>query len=243
MGIGVLLAAAVMALPRPSPRLALSATTARPGDQLVVRVSNPPRAKPLQIALVASDFAAERLVRSDPRVHRIATFAPRRGRTANFAVPSLATGTYLLAYSTTRIVRLVRSPVLQVETPPEPAACPVTRPNGIAPPGAPPLSFYGNSALAVLVPADGVMHSAKPDGTLFAKMLWIAAGYSHLRVSYRRLDVAAPAIGAVTVGGTLSGYDKGPSWASRMYFDRGCWEVRGTVASGALTVVLRVLAS
>ena len=250
MGLTLVIAlAAALTVPTPAaaaPRFSLSTTGAIPGDHITLRLTSTPKParKPLRIYLLASEFARETLARSDPRLHQIATLVPQRRRIARFTVPSLAAGTYALAYcgcTGTPYARVAGAPVLVVQTPPEPTACSTTAPNNTAPAGAPPLSFLGNSQLAILIPPDGVLRATEPDGTLFNKMLWIAArGRTKLRVSYRRVDVAAPAIGAVTVGGTLSGYD-GPSWASRMYFDRGCWEIRGSAGTASLTAVLRVV--
>jgi hypothetical protein len=43
----------------------------------------------------------------------------------------------------------------------------------------------------------------------------------------------------VTVHGTLGGYD-GPSWASRMAFQAGCWHVTGRVLDASLSFVVQV---
>jgi hypothetical protein len=247
MAITFLAAALLSVAPTSStaaaPRFSLSSATAKPGDHLVVRATSV--VKRVRVYLVATEFGRNGLARSDQRLHQVATLTRGR-RTARFLVPSLARGSYALAYcgcANGPYVRVARAPLLNVETPPEPARCPATQPNHAAPAGAPPYSFHGNREIAALVPADGTLRTSESDGTLFDKMLWIAAaGNNSLRVSYRRLDVQAPAIGAVTVAGTLSGY-AGPSWASRLYLDRGCWEIRGSVASATLSVVLRVVAS
>ena len=110
----------------------------------------------------------------------------------------------------------------------------------LRPESSPAGGFYGNSNLAVGVPPDGILKSRDPDGKLFDKMVWVGTTFrGTLRVAYRRLEVTAPAIRAVTVAGTLGGYN-GPSWASRMYFDRGCWEVTGRIGDATLSFVVAV---
>jgi hypothetical protein len=73
------------------------------------------------------------------------------------------------------------------------------------------------------------------------KMFWVArpSAFGAFRVSYRRVDVSSPPVHAVTVSGSLGGYS-GPSWASRMSFDPGCWEISARVFDVTLTFVAEV---
>ena len=58
------------------------------------------------------------------------------------------------------------------------------------------------------------------------KMFWIARKglFGTFSVTYRRIDVPSDTIRATTVSGSLNGFG-GPSWASRMTFEPGCWEI------------------
>jgi hypothetical protein len=60
-------------------------------------------------------------------------------------------------------------------------------------------------------------------------------------VRYHRLDVPAPAISAETVRGTWHGFTGTASWASRMHFGEGCWNVTGRVRDVSLSFVLEVV--
>jgi hypothetical protein len=52
-------------------------------------------------------------------------------------------------------------------------------------------------------------------------------------------EAAAPAV-AQAVPGTLMGYD-GPSWASRMDLQPGCWKITGRLLDVSLSFVVQVL--
>jgi hypothetical protein len=231
-----------------SPRFSLSTASAVPGDRIEVRLTRAPRPfrQRLRLYLLSTQFVGDVPSASDLRLYSLGSFTPK-SRRLRVTVPSFAAGTYVLAWCGacgSTAVRIVRAPTLTLEAPPESTSCPVTTPNGVAPDGVHPAgSFYGYGNLAVGVPADGILRSRDPDGKLFNKMIWVGAGVQGtLRVAYRRLEVPAPAIRAVTVAGTLGGYD-GPSWASRMYFDLGCWEVTGRVGDASLSLVVAVARS
>ena len=79
------------------------------------------------------------------------------------------------------------------------------------------------------------------DATVFDKWIWLARGVEgELQVQYRRLDPPFEPIIATTIAGTLSIWD-GPSWASRMYFQAGCWQVTGRVGDVSLSFVVKVV--
>lgn len=61
-------------------------------------------------------------------------------------------------------------------------------------------------------------------------------------VRYRRLDTTSDWIKATVIAGSLPHYT-GPSWASRMAFQPGCWEVRGRVEDVTLSFIIRVEAT
>jgi hypothetical protein len=227
------------------PRFSFSAAAAVPGDRIEVRLSRAPRPfrQRLRLFLLSTQFVGDVRSPSDLRAYPLGSLTPK-SRRLRVTVPSFATGTYVLGWCSacgSTALRVARAPILRLEAPPESNSCPVTPPNGVAPDGVQPAgSFYGNGTLAVRVPADGILRSREPDGKLFEKMLWVGGSVRDtLRVAYRRLEVSAPAIRAVTVAGTLSGYN-GPSWASRMYFDPGCWEITGRVGNASLSLVLAV---
>jgi hypothetical protein len=231
-----------------SPRFSLSTASAVPGDRIEVRLTSAPRPfrRRLRLYLLSTQFVGDVRSASDLRLYSLGSFTPK-SRRLRVTVPSFAAGTYLLAWCRacgSTPLGVVRAPTLRLEAPPESNSCAVTRPNGVAPDGVQPAgSFYGNANLAVGIPADGILRSRDPDGKLFEKMVWVGDSFQGtLRVAYRRLEVSAPAIRAVTVAGTLGGYN-GPSWASRMYFDRGCWEITGRVGDASLRLVVAVARS
>jgi hypothetical protein len=231
-----------------SPRFSFSAATAVPGDRIEVRLARAPHPfhQRVRLYLLSTEFVSDARSASDLRLYPLGSVTPK-SRRLRVTVPSFPAGTYVLAWCSacgSTAVRVVRAPTLRLEAPPESTSCPVTRPNGVAPEGVQPAdSFYGDGKLAAALPADGILRSRDPAGKLFDKLIWVGAGLQGtLRVAYRRLEVTAPAIRAVTVAGTLGGYD-GPSWASRMYFDRGCWEVTGRVGNATLSLVLAVVRS
>jgi hypothetical protein len=74
-------------------------------------------------------------------------------------------------------------------------------------------------------------------------MLWVARDWTVVSgsfgVQYRMLDAPSAPQTAQTVSGTLGGY-AGPSWASRMSFQPGCWQVTGRLLDMSLSFVVQV---
>jgi hypothetical protein len=95
----------------------------------------------------------------------------------------------------------------------------------------------GNGWLWALAGPDGITTNALGD----AKLPWIARPglNGRLQVRYRRLDAVGTERVATTVSGSLVGYD-GPSWASRMSFEPGCWRIAGRVRDVSTGLVVRV---
>ncbi len=232
------------------PRFEFSSPSAIAGDNVLLTLVRPPRASGvLRVFLVQSTVASTVHSRFDPRLSFIGFVPHNRTARLLFTVPQLQVGTYQLAYwcrrcfSRGKALAIVRSPRLDIAAPVD-NGCPSTTPNRNAPSiGAPQAAnFHGDGRLWVLLPADGMLRFApSPDDTLFEKMLWVGRRTNtELEVEYRRLDVPSPPRSAVTILGRLSGYD-GPSWASRMYFQPGCWFVSGHTENASLSVILLVL--
>jgi hypothetical protein len=247
-------AAATTAGAEPSvtgPRFSLSAAFALPGDEVTARVSG--RLGPFKRAIrlyLAPERAASRVrSRLDRRLNFLGTLTPK-GTAVSFTVPPLEPGLYALAYwcrgcafPRGKQLAVQRLPLIRIRASDASGACAVTKPNGKAPPGAQPSArSHGNDRLSLFLPPDGVLRTRNDDGTLFEKMIWIAAGLGGRRlvVRYERLDSADPPRNAETITGQLSGY-LGPSWASRMYFTVGCWKVAGRVDDVSVTFVVQVV--
>ena len=126
------------------------------------------------------------------------------------------------------------------------AACTVTMPNGIAPPGMQPdPNWYGNGKLwAVLSWPDGtvVFRPGGPgfvqrDGALGMKFGWWRGVKGKLSVSGKRLDAAAPPLRA----SIPDGYgDRGFQSMYLIFPTPGCWQVTGKVGDARLSFVTRV---
>jgi hypothetical protein len=134
--------------------------------------------------------------------------------------------------------------------------CPVTIPNGQAPPGeyrSP--SDFGNTRLWTLLPVNGeLVVSAKlplapgtvfgevhRDGSMTTKFPWWGARSAgpRLRISGTRLDRhAMPLRVSVT-----RGFAAAPRfWATRITFaSGGCWRVTGTAGAQKLSFILQVM--
>ena len=136
-----------------------------------------------------------------------------------------------------------------------PASCPVTRP---IPHSAPPPQlhainnftfylhgWYGNTALWVSVPVEGVLPAGRPYGTPWAttewgtKFPWWPVIPGKFTITARRLD--GPSAGfhsqaahwAYPLGNGTGGFIP-----SGLYFPApGCWQVTGTIAGHSLTLV------
>lgn len=235
-----------------SPRFSFSTSVAKPGDDVSVRLSRRPRPfkRPFRLYLVPEVAASKVVSRFDSRLTYIGSVAPKRG-TARFAVSALEPGLYALAYwcrgcvfSRGKQLAVQLTTLLRVAAPNSTSGCPVTTPNGRTLPGMQASSaFHGNGALGLFLPRDGVFRTPTADETLFAKMIWAAAGPSgrELVVRYELLDSSEPPLNAETIAGQLGGYS-GPSWASRMHFTIGCWKITGRVDDVSLAFVVQVVA-
>ena len=116
--------------------------------------------------------------------------------------------------------------------------CPVTRPDpALRPPpdavgGTELLAnqiWYGNEALWLILPADGVAHSGK--------VMWWRTATGLLAIAGRRLDGPAPPLAAQIP----DGYGETGFQATGVDFPTpGCWEVTGTVAQRVLRFVVAV---
>jgi hypothetical protein len=171
--------------------------------------------------------------------------ALRQARTT-FTVPPLEPGTYAVAYwcrdchPRGRAVGLAAAPKLRVDAPVG-EACPINTPNGRRLPGAPALdvwTYHGNGAIAALLPRNGILVTNAAGGL---KMPWVArdglgTGFS---VQYRTYQSSVPARVAQAVPGTLTGYD-GPSWASRLSLEPGCWQITARLSDVSLSFVVQV---
>ena len=246
--VAVSIVAAAVAAPGAAARkpiaLALDAAAAVPGDEVTVRGAVPARLGPLRLYLVRESHAREIRARSDPRAVFVGVLA--RG-TLVFTLPPLDAGTYVLAYWCRRCVQggrtlvVARASPLHVQVPNTAGACARSRPNGKRVPGLRPSAhLHGNGVLAAFV-GDGRYVAPEPDGTVFTKMIWVAASAERpLEVSYRRIAGSGEETRAESIRGTLSGF-AGPSWASRMYFSEGCWRVTGRIGDISLSFVVEVV--
>lgn len=123
-----------------------------------------------------------------------------------------------------------------------PFSCPITLPNGTAPPGMPPSpTLHGNGKLWVTLHADGRIpvrpENVSPSGWLGVKLPWWRAVRGTLTIEARRLDAPArPARATVPDGYGDIGFQ-----ASGVLFPSpGCWEVTGRVGESSLTFVVLI---
>jgi hypothetical protein len=111
------------------------------------------------------------------------------------------------------------------------SGCPVTIPNGSAPPGGQPdPAYHGNGVLWTLLPSDGVLWAGsefvRPDGTIDQKFMWWRAVHGGLVIEGQRLDAVAPtARGSGATGYGLSGFTPG----FIRFPTEGCWEITANV--------------
>jgi hypothetical protein len=243
--IAELVAAAALALaPAPPLMLSLDATSATPGDEVVIRATLPPRLRPLRLYLVPQTFAGRIRSRFDKRAEFVGVL---RRTTLAFTVPPLDSAAYSLAYwcracsRPGRTLIVARGRPLRVQMPAATETCPVTTANGRGPPGLPTsAAVHGNRLLGALI-GDGE-YTTGADGIAFVKMIWVAtpASRAELGVIYQRIDTAEPTRSAEVISGNLSTFP-GPSWASRLYFTAGCWRVAGRLRDISLTFVVSVV--
>jgi len=184
--------------------------------------------------------------RFDPRLSFIGSVGTSRPARLSFTVPPLEPESYALAYwcrgclPPGKGIATQATPALRVNAPVG-EGCPTTKPNGNAPPGVSKSTwkFHGNGMLAVLLPPNAALTTNSLGGY---KMFWVAKSgvRGSFFVNYRRLEPPSSSLDAVTVPGSLGGYD-GPSWASRMSFEAGCWQITGRVLDVSLSFVVQVV--
>jgi len=232
------------------PRFLLSATAATTDDEVALRVVRTPRLplREIRLYLVPTGVAASIRSRFDSRLSFIGTVPASRHARLVFTVPPLEPGRYALAYWCRNCLRRAKgigvqaSPKLRV-TAETGEGCPTTKPNGNVPPVArgswTGFQWHGNGALWVWLRPDGMLVTNALGGE---KKIWVAkeCGSGPLTVNYRTLDTPSAPITAPVVSGTLSGYD-GPSWASRMSFQPGCWQISGRLGDVSLSFVVQVV--
>ena len=231
------------------PRFALSTTALGTNDRVTVRVARPARLRSREIRLYlapAGDAAAVRS-RFDERLSYLGAVRSTRGASTLVTVPPLDGGRYALAYWCQGCLRrpngvgVQASPALGVDAPAG-VECPATVPNGNRPRGASTSGwrFHGNGRLWAPLPRDGVLHTNPLGGH---KQIWVGeVGIgAPLAVAYRPYgNPAAPFANASVVSGTLVGYN-GLSWASRMSFVSGCWQITARRLDVTLSYVTQVV--
>jgi hypothetical protein len=73
-------------------------------------------------------------------------------------------------------------------------------------------------------------------------MIWVAKDSGLFRVRYWPLDTPSSPVTAQVVSGTLVGYDgTSSSWASRMSFQPGCWQIAGRLGDVSLRFIVQVV--
>jgi hypothetical protein len=131
------------------------------------------------------------------------------------------------------------------------SACPVTDIRGKRPPD-PALPFnYGNDRIRVAyvpknghlvagrLPGGGWRATINDDGSIDAKFGWWRAGSGKIRITGRRLDVAAPPLRAHVPDGYSAGFQ-----ATGLTFPTtGCWRVTGRYGAASLTFTMLVTKS
>lgn len=132
-----------------------------------------------------------------------------------------------------------------------PASCPVTRP---IPDASPPShlhaidnftyylhGWYGNSALWVGVPVQGILPAGRPSATPWAtsewgtKFPWWPNIPGKLTITARRLDGPSAGFHSQITSGSIGASRFAPSG---LYWPApGCWQVTGTISGHSLTLV------
>jgi hypothetical protein len=230
------------------PRFSLSATIATTNDSVTLRVERPLRVPQTEIRLFLVPTRVAGAIRSrfDERLSFIGSVRSARHARMLFTVPPLEPGSYVLAYwcrgclSREKRIGVQLSPTLRFSSPTG-TGCPKTVPNGNVPPGAPStLRFHGNGSLWALLPSDGIFFANSLDGWN-VKLPWLArpGASGSLAVRYRMLGDPSPPLVAPAIFGSLGNYS-GPSWASRMAFKPGCWQITGRLQDATLSFVAQV---
>ncbi len=146
-----------------------------------------------------------------------------------------AAAVILLALAINWLVRSVAPVVPPTPVPAQNAfLCPITQPNGSAPPGEAPSDMYlGNDLLWTVLWPDGrvIMTEAnnrEPDGSLAMKWGWWRGVSGPLSIEGRRLDAEAAPLRA----NIPNGYgDSGFQVSALVFPTTGCWEVTGRVVT------------
>jgi len=155
--------------------------------------------------------------------------------------PATSTGESQLSLAATEVHAPTDAPTA-TSLPP----CPVTAPNGSAPPGEQPSPYlHGNGQIwTALWPEGRVVFEPGgpgqilPDGSLDMKWGWWRGVTGQLTIEGRRLDASAPPLRAdIPEGYGATGFQ-----ASGLIFPSpGCWEVTGKVGEAKLTFVTLVV--
>lgn len=125
--------------------------------------------------------------------------------------------------------------------------CPVTQaaPEWPGPPLPGSQNVYGNEALAVTVPANGIWPTTRVGARLAVKVFWWSTGYrpgmeANLRVEIRNLD-GGPNDAVVSAPTSAHNEDSLGGWAMLTginFPSAGCWEITGEYLGEVLTFVV-----
>jgi hypothetical protein len=128
----------------------------------------------------------------------------------------------------------------QLLTPADARRCPVTRPNGVSPPGVGAQAGvnHGITKLWTALWPGGVI-KAEPDyvdkdGSIHMKFGWWRGVSGRLSIQGRRLDAPAPPLRAEVPDGYG---DRGFQASGVIFPTEGCWEITGQVGAARLTFV------
>lgn len=223
----------------------LGSAQAAPGDLVTLGVRTEQR-KLVRVYL--APVGATR-VRSalDRRLHYVGSARPRNGKvTVSFRVPPLD-GWFRAWCAGCGVGGRLQVTMPSVSD----GSCPVTFPRSVPPPG---LSgvYHGNDALWSHLPNDGVFDvppgDVRPDGSLWTKWFWFAAGIrGTFTLTGRRLDAPSAALVVHQVNeGSAGGFRGSGTWATPMTFPtQGCWlltaRVRNLSAAVSLSFVMKVV--
>ncbi|MGH3041240.1 MAG: hypothetical protein ACRDNG_05805 [Gaiellaceae bacterium] len=142
-----------------------------------------------------------------------------------------------------------RDDAQSVSSQPSAQTCPVTLPNGEAPPGLEPdANNHGNGRLWTSLGAYGVVtaipEEVRPDGSISLKSPWFVADgvEGEFSIHGRRLDARAAPLEVDLESGGAPGFTGRAFWAAGLVFpSEGCWEVTGTAGQESLSVVILLL--
>lgn len=249
-------------------------SSAAANDRVTVRTGSTPRdfalserVKPFRLSirlyLVRNELAPQVRSRFDSRLHFVGSIvSDRNGRgLLTFSVPPLDAGTYTIAYWCCAHIRHRRTFAVQdvdefteryrsqaLLTVAATESCPVTVPNGNAPPGQPrTVSWYGNGLLWAGVASDGV-YAVTPervgaDGSIGNKLLWVTTPpWRAPTVSGERISAPAPPLQVLGVNQGSFSSAANPSFMTPVTFPAaGCWRLRARLGDLSLTYVVEVV--